>query len=73
MICPKCGHENPDSAALCANCFYKFNFGHAHGDPAKTFYFASSAPKKKWITIASIVLFMIFIAIFILAIISSLN
>lgn len=73
MICPKCGMENPDSAAMCTNCYYKFKFGHAHGDPKKTFYFAASSPKKKWISIAFIIIFVIFIVMFVLSVISSLR
>ena len=71
MICPKCGHENPDSAAMCTNCYYKFRFGHAHGDPARTFYFTASSRKKKWIFIAMIIIFLIIIVMFIFSIISS--
>lgn len=73
MICPKCGHENPDSTAMCINCYYKFQFGHAHGDPAKTFYFAASSPKKKWLSMALIFVVVIFIVIFILSVMSSLR
>ena len=35
MICPKCGHQNPDWMAECQKCLYKFRFGHGYGDPAK--------------------------------------
>jgi uncharacterized membrane protein YvbJ len=73
MICPKCGQQNPDSAAMCTNCYYKFNFGHAHGDPGRTFYFGSSSPKKKWVSIALIIVFVFFIVMFILSLISSLQ
>jgi hypothetical protein len=35
MLCPSCGSENPDDAAICAKCNYKFRFGHAYNDPGK--------------------------------------
>jgi uncharacterized membrane protein YvbJ len=34
MICPSCGAQNPDDAALCGACQYRFRFGHAFNDPA---------------------------------------
>ena len=71
MICPKCGHQNSDSAAMCKKCYYKFNFGHAHGDPGKTFYFVSSPAKRKWVSVALIIVFVLFIVIFLLSLISS--
>lgn len=71
MICPKCGHENLDSAAMCTKCYYKFNFGHAHGDPGKTFYFISSPAKKKWVSVALIMILILFIVMFVLSILSS--
>jgi len=73
MICPKCGHQNPDSAAMCTKCYYKFNFGHAHGDPAKIFYFASSQAKKKWVSVALIIIFILFILMFLFSVLSSLR
>jgi len=72
MICPKCGHENPDSTAMCTNCYYKFRFGHAHGDPGKTFYFVSSPSRKKWASIVLIIVFVIFIVMFMLSVLSPL-
>jgi len=73
MVCPKCGQQNPDSAAICTNCYYKFKFGHAHGDPGKIFYFPSSSSKKKWASIVLIIVFVIFIVMFLLSLISSLR
>lgn len=35
MLCPHCGKENEDDALLCAECGYRFQFGHAYNDPAK--------------------------------------
>jgi len=73
MVCPKCGHQNPDSAAICTNCYYKFNFGHAHGDPGKAFYFISLPAKKKWVSVALIIIFILFIVMFVLSVLSLLR
>lgn len=38
MICPSCGADNDEGAAICRVCNYRFRFGHALGDPAKAFF-----------------------------------
>lgn len=43
MICPHCGAENPDTARLCEKCYYRFVFGHAHGDPSRRMFFDFSS------------------------------
>ena len=71
MICPKCGSENPDSALKCNQCYYKFKFEHAHGDPSKKInldfsgkeYSATSTSAKisRWIVIILVIIITIWI------------
>ncbi|MBN2200489.1 hypothetical protein JW777_00880 [bacterium] len=51
MICPNCGHEQPDQSAMCSHCGSKFRFLHGHGDPAKMRFMNFSNLKtsgQKW-------------------------
>ncbi len=68
MVCSRCGADNVDSSAQCSQCYYKFRFGHAHGDPSQAMYFtttsenhADSKPSKLWrfIFFAVILFFML--------------
>ena len=68
MICPSCGYNNSEDAEQCAQCNYKFRFGHAHGDPANMTFISSGESKKA--KMARYVFAAFFIFIFIVMIIS---
>ncbi len=71
MICPKCGHENPDDAGQCLNCCYKFRFGYAYKDPQNMMFFASTGSKKN--KFSRYLFVALFLLIFVLIILSSLR
>lgn len=67
MICPACGKNNADEAALCTGCGYKFRFGHAFNDPARmTFIQPGSSGKAKT---GRIVFFSLLLALLIAAVV----
>ena len=71
MVCPKCGYNNPDNAAQCSNCYYKFRFGHAYNDPKyMTFISVGNAKNSKSVRYIFI---SIFLLVFILIIASWFN
>jgi hypothetical protein len=65
MLCPSCGVENPDDAAMCAKCGYKFRFGHAYNDPGKsTFLNLSGKPRALKYTFIAFIVIALACAIF---------
>ncbi|MBN2415535.1 zinc ribbon domain-containing protein [bacterium] len=66
MICPSCGENNSDNAALCTYCGYKFRFGHAFNDPANmTFLKSGSAGKSR----AGRIVFFLFLLVMVVTVI----
>ena len=71
MICPKCGYANPDNAAQCAHCYYKFRFGHAYNDPAAASFPSLGSSKK--MRLVRLIFFLFFILLFIFMIFMSIK